>query len=76
MPTYVRVKDPQTRHEFDMPENHPHITNGLVEVVKPKQYPPAPVMRAPKHHLSLAGRSTTRSASESSGSGESTEKEK
>ena len=51
---YVRVKDPTTRHEFDLPEQHPHIRKGLVEVVKPKQYPPSPLMRRPKHHTRLA----------------------
>lgn len=54
---YVRVRDPQTGHEFDMPDNHPHIAKGLVQIVKAKQYPPAAVMRRPKHHVKLARRS-------------------
>ena len=56
---YVRVRDPQTRHEFDMPETHPHIAKGLVEHVKPKLYPPSPLMRRPKHHLDLAVNAAT-----------------
>lgn len=60
MPTYVRVKDPSTRHEFDMPDGHPHIAKGLVEVVKPKLYPPSPLPRRPKHHLKLAPPSAAR----------------
>lgn len=51
---FVRVRDKETRHEFDLPEGHAWITRGLVEQVKPKQYPPAHVMRRPKHHLNLA----------------------
>lgn len=57
MPVYVRVRDLSNRHEFDMPENHPHIAKGLVEVIKPKLYPPSTVMRPPKHHLNLARQS-------------------
>ena len=54
---YLRVKDPDTGHEFDLPANHPHITKGLVHLVKAAQYPPAAVMRRPKHHVKLARRS-------------------
>lgn len=54
---YVRVKDIDTGHEFDMPANHPHIAKGLVQLVKADKYPPAAVMRRPKHHVKLARRS-------------------
>lgn len=57
---YVRVRDKATRHEFDMPANHPHITKGFVELVKQRRYPPATVMRRPKHHLRLAPASAAR----------------
>lgn len=51
---YVRVKDPDTGHEFDIPANHPHIRRGLVAPVKTWAYPASDVMRPPKHHLDLA----------------------
>jgi hypothetical protein len=56
---FIRVKDRETGHEFDMPETHPHITKGLVERVKPKLYPPSPLARRPKHHLDLAADAVT-----------------
>ena len=51
---YIRVKDPRTGHEFDVPENSVLLRRGLVKHVKEKAYPPARYPRRPKHHLKLA----------------------
>lgn len=59
-PTYVRVKDPSTGHEFDVRETSPLLAKGLVERVKDDRYPPSPVARRPKFHTDLAGRPATR----------------
>lgn len=75
MTTYVRVKDPDTGHEFDVPEGSALLTKGRVTPVKSDRYPPAAQTRRPKHRLNLAGRSTTRSAPKPPGTGESTPKE-
>jgi hypothetical protein len=50
---YVRVRDPQTRHEYDMPSTHPHITRGLVIPLDSRRWPPVAVPRPPKHHVEL-----------------------
>lgn len=72
---FVRVRDPETGHEFDLPEDHLLIRRGSVVRVKPKQYPPASRPRRPKHHVDLAGQSAARSKPESTGPGEATDKE-
>ena len=64
---YIRVRDRQTRHEFDLLEGHPWLTRGLVEQVKPKQYPPSRLPRPAKHHKDLAGHPATQEAPPSSG---------
>lgn len=56
---FVRVKDRDTGHEFDTPENDPLIGHGL-DLVKSDRYPPAHTERPPKYHTNLAGRSVTR----------------
>jgi hypothetical protein len=71
---FIRVRDKDTRHEFDLPEGHAWIRNGLVEQVKPKQYPPAHVLRRPKHHLNFAVTPAATTA-EPSGEAATTEKE-
>ena len=70
---FVRVRDPQTRHEFDVPESSHLLRKGLVERVKPKQYPPALYQRRPKHHLNLAGRPVTQETPPASADGEATQ---
>lgn len=72
--TFVRVRDLGTRHEFDVYEDDPRIGDGF-ELVKSDRYPPAFTERRPKHHLTLAGQSATRSKPKPSGAGEATEKE-
>lgn len=71
---FVRVRDPETRHEFDHPEDGRLLRLGLVEHIKPKQYPPAARQRAPKHHHSLASQPVSR-LPESPGEGVATEEE-
>ncbi len=61
MTTYIRVKDPTTGHEYDLPEGSALIAKGLVEPVKGDRYPPAEQPRRPKYHTTLAGRSASRS---------------
>src|SRR5690606_42031485 len=51
---HVRVKAPNTGHEFDVPEDSILLNRGLVRRVKEKVYPPARYPRRPKHHLKLA----------------------
>ena len=53
MPNYVRVKDTDTKHEFDVLETHPQIGNNL-QLIKPDRYPPARSPRAPKHFVKRA----------------------
>lgn len=75
MPMFVRVKDPDTGHEFDVTEGSRLLRLGLVNRVKPVLYPPSPVARRPKYNLSLAGQSATRSVPAPDGAGEATDKE-
>lgn len=51
---YVRVKAPQTGHEFDVPEDSILLRRGLVRRVKESFYPPVRYPRRTKHHLKLA----------------------
>ncbi|MDM8084746.1 hypothetical protein QUV83_08225 [Cellulomonas cellasea] len=71
---FVRVRDVDTRHEFDVYEDDPRIGTAF-ERVKSDRYPPAFMERRPKHHLTLAGQSAARSKPKPSGAGEATEKE-
>lgn len=58
MPQYIRVKDKDTKHEFDVPKGSPLLSKGLVEPVKSDLYPESPVPRPPKHYLKPAGQSS------------------
>ena len=49
--TFVRVKDPQTGHEFDLPETDPRIASGAVKRVTKAHYPTSTVIRRPKHYV-------------------------
>ncbi len=46
---YVRVRDPQTGHHFDVTERSRLLRLGLVVPVI--RYGPSPVPRPPKHRL-------------------------
>lgn len=70
---WIRVKDPDTKHEFDVPETSRLLTKGLVTPVKGSRYPAAEYPRPPKYHLSLAAR---RAAEKPAPAGEGTTTEK
>lgn len=55
---FIRVRDPQTRHEFDVPEDSSLLAAELVEPVKQDRYPPSQYPRPPKHHLTLSSAPT------------------
>jgi hypothetical protein len=59
MPRFVRVKDPQTKHQFDVPEGDPRIGKTL-EALDDKRWPVSDVVRPPLHHIKLAGRTASR----------------
>ena len=46
---FVRVKDKDTRHEFDVPETDPRI-GEFFELVKGDRFPPVVRPRRPKYH--------------------------
>lgn len=48
---YVRVKDKETRHEFDVLTTDWRIGAGLFEPVKSARYPVADQIRPPKHYI-------------------------
>lgn len=52
---WVRVRDRDTRHEYDLREDDPRI-GVAVDLVSKKAYPPAHQARQPKYHLDLAAR--------------------
>jgi len=51
---FIRVKDPATRHEFDVPERDWRIKKGLLVPIKADRYPPADRPRAAKPFVELA----------------------
>lgn len=54
-PMWVRVRDRDTRHEYDLREDDPRI-GVAVDRVSKKAYPPAHQPRRPKYYLDLARR--------------------
>ena len=60
---FVRVRDKETRHEFDLVEGHSWLVRGLVERVKPEFYPPSRLPRPAKPYKNLAGHPATQEAS-------------
>lgn len=46
---FVRVRDKETRHEFDLPETDPRI-GVSVDLLNKKQFPPARFSRPAKHY--------------------------
>lgn len=61
---FVRVKDRDTRHEFDVPEGDKRIGVAF-DLVKGDRYPPVRRPRPPKHHVKLAGRTASRESASS-----------
>lgn len=72
---YVRVRDNDTKHQFDVPEGDKRIGVSLT-LLNRKEYPPSVAIRRPKHHTKLAGRSASREVeSAPAGSAEAPKKE-
>lgn len=46
--SFVRVKDKETRHEFDVPDTDPRI-GEFFELVKQDRFPPVVRPRRPKY---------------------------
>lgn len=49
---FIRVRDPETGHQFDTPESDPRIGQTLHKVDQ-RRWPPSRVVRPPKHHLNI-----------------------
>ena len=47
---FVRVKDKDSGHEFDVPENDPRIGSAFA-LVKSDRFPPVSRPRQPKHNI-------------------------
>lgn len=48
---FVRVKDPSTGHEFDVPETDWRLKQSRFTRVKQDRYPPVDRPRRAKHHI-------------------------
>lgn len=48
---FIRVRDPETKHEFDVLDTDTRITAEQLVPVKSKQYPPAKRPRPAKHFV-------------------------
>jgi hypothetical protein len=57
---FVRVKDKDTGHEYDVRAGK--VKPGLQEVIKTDQYPPSQVQRDAKHNVTKAGKAATTEA--------------
>lgn len=75
MTTYIRVRDAELKHEFDVPEGHPFIERGLYEPVKSDRYPPSHVARPMKAHIKPASNRARQSATSAEAPQVATEKE-
>lgn len=52
---FVRVKDKDTKHEFDVSEHDPRINEGSLELIKSKEYPPVEKVRRTKYFVASKG---------------------
>ncbi|NKG22207.1 hypothetical protein [Paeniglutamicibacter terrestris] len=52
---FIRVRDPKTRHEFDVPETSKRLASGFYVAIKSDKYPPAIKPRKPKHFVASKG---------------------
>lgn len=48
---FVRVKDKDSGHEFDVPEEDWRIGEGIFTVVKSDRFPPVDRPRLPKYNI-------------------------
>lgn len=60
---FVRVKDQDTKHEFDVPEDDPRI-GDFFELVKSDRFPPVDRPRQPKYHTQPARAITKKEVAE------------
>lgn len=72
---FIRVRDKETRHEFDVPEHSRLLRLGLVEPVKKKGYPPSPITRPARHFVRLPSLEPTPETLTKNGEGFSDSKE-
>lgn len=75
MTVYIRVRDVELKHEFDVPEGHPFIGRGLFVPVKSDRYPPSHVARPMKAHIKPASARARQSATSAEAPQVATEKE-
>ncbi|AYR00984.1 hypothetical protein PBI_ISOLDE_15 [Arthrobacter phage Isolde] len=47
---FIRVKDKETKHEFDVSESDWRIAEGIFDPIKSDRFPPVDRPRAPKHY--------------------------
>jgi hypothetical protein len=47
---FIRVKDKETKHEFDVVESDWRIAEGIFDPIKSDRFPPVDRPRAPKHY--------------------------
>lgn len=59
---FVRVRDNDTKHVFDVPEGDRRIGVSL-SILNDPRFPPSRYVRRPKHRIKLAGRPASREAS-------------
>lgn len=52
---FIRVRDKETRHEFDVPSTDKRIEANLLDPIKSKQYPPAKRPRPTKYFVASKG---------------------
>lgn len=48
---FIRVKDKDSGHEFDVPEQDWRVAEGILAPVKSDRYPPVDRPRLPKHNI-------------------------
>lgn|GEM_PF-2650226 len=64
---FIRVIDPSTGHQFDVPETDPRLPDGRLRRMSEKQWPPSEIIRHPKHcPPKLAGRTASRETGKAS----------
>jgi hypothetical protein len=60
---FIRVKDKDSGHEFDVSEHDWRIEDGSLIPVKSDRYPLSPVARLPKYNVSPDRATTTKKES-------------
>lgn len=60
---FIRVKDADSGHEFDVQEEDWRIEAGFLTTVKSDRFPPSPVARLPKYNVGPARATNTKKES-------------